>query len=66
MGSCSPPYLGFADINRFYSCLLKYILDSYTARLFEIACRLFIADIDIKCNDLKDIGAEGDLYGKSL
>ncbi len=25
-------------------------------RLFEFACRLFIADIDIICNDLKDIG----------
>jgi hypothetical protein len=23
----APPYLGFGDINRFYSWLLKYILD---------------------------------------
>jgi hypothetical protein len=34
------------------------------ARLFESACRLFIADIYINCNDLKDIGADGGFYKK--
>jgi hypothetical protein len=48
----------------FIQYLFKYIVDSCMARLFEFVCRLFIADIDIKCNDLKDIGADCGFFKK--